>query len=69
LTESIKSTIPELVVDINPIKPRYGSFECKIVGLNDEETLIWSGIKKTPRKEKFPEHSVIIDALLKNLQN
>jgi len=51
---------------INEEKPKRGSFEVTVVLDNGTEANVWSGIKKgPPRKLKFPEPDVIVDAVKK----
>jgi len=46
---------PSIAFSVNKKAPRRGSFEITLVNDNNEEEIIWSGIKRgPPRKEKFP---------------
>uniref|UniRef100_A0A182RR82 Selenoprotein H n=1 Tax=Anopheles funestus TaxID=62324 RepID=A0A182RR82_ANOFN len=59
----------QLVLNENG-KPRRGAFEVSIAkSMDDEKTLVWSGVSKgPPRKEKFPEVKSILDDVLKALK-
>uniref|UniRef100_A0A3B5K0Y1 Selenoprotein H n=1 Tax=Takifugu rubripes TaxID=31033 RepID=A0A3B5K0Y1_TAKRU len=68
--EAVKSALlaahPGLTVVLNPEKPRRNSFE---ITLLDEETSLWTGIKKgPPRKMKFPQPDVVVTALQEALK-
>lgn len=50
----------------NVTKPRRQSFELTLE-INDQQYLVWTGIKITPRKAKFPEPEVLLDEIKKYL--
>uniref|UniRef100_A0A3Q3F136 Selenoprotein H n=1 Tax=Labrus bergylta TaxID=56723 RepID=A0A3Q3F136_9LABR len=59
---------PGLTVVFNPVKPRRNSFEISLLD-GDKETSLWTGIKKgPPRKLKFPQPDVVVDALQEALE-
>lgn len=64
MREAIGEAYPKITVEFNPEKPRRNSFEVTFVDSNGTEVSLWSGIKKgPPRKLKFPEAAVVLDAL------
>ncbi|KAG7275761.1 hypothetical protein CRUP_009864 [Coryphaenoides rupestris] len=61
--QALLAARPDLTVVLNPEKPRRNSFEVTLVE-GEKESLLWTGIKKgPPRKLKFPEPSVVAEAL------
>jgi len=53
---------PSTAFSINKMAPRRGSFEIILVNENDEDKIIWSGIKRgPPRKEKFPSDEEVVE--------
>lgn len=65
LQEALRVEFPNLNYVLNEGKQRRGSFEITLQ-LDDGQLIqVWSGIEKTPRKAKFPEHSEIIKELNK----
>jgi len=67
LIAALKKVFPNIEGVINPTKPRRNSFEITLVTDSGERSLLWSGLKKgPPRREKFPEHKIVIDLLKKS---
>lgn len=64
----LQINFPDFVFEKNNFdkKPRSQSFEITLIK-NDESFPIWSGIKLKPRKEKFPDSSLIIEEINKLL--
>jgi len=66
LTESLGETYPDIQVE--SAIGRSKSFECVLIKEDGTEVLVWSGIKKgPPRKQKFPDPAVIINAIKKEI--
>jgi selT/selW/selH-like putative selenoprotein len=70
---AVKTAISDKFGDVefnfNPMKPRKGAFEIKLVKDGAAETLLWSGLAKgPPRKLKFPETEEILKQVEENLQ-
>ncbi|CAH1232413.1 SELENOH [Branchiostoma lanceolatum] len=62
LAEALRAEFPAVVVET--AVGRSKSFECKVIKDDGTEMLVWTGIKKgPPRKLKFPEPSVVVDAI------
>uniref|UniRef100_A0AAY4BND3 Selenoprotein H n=1 Tax=Denticeps clupeoides TaxID=299321 RepID=A0AAY4BND3_9TELE len=58
---------PLLLVEVNPGKPRRGSFEVTLMD-SGREVCLWSGLKKgPPRKLKFPAPAEMVAELEKAL--
>uniref|UniRef100_A0A8C6S1P8 Selenoprotein H n=1 Tax=Nannospalax galili TaxID=1026970 RepID=A0A8C6S1P8_NANGA len=56
LSQALQLEAPELLVKMNPSKPRRGSFEVTLLRPDGSSAELWTGIKKgPPRKLKFPE--------------
>uniref|UniRef100_A0A8C6GBC2 Selenoprotein H n=1 Tax=Mus spicilegus TaxID=10103 RepID=A0A8C6GBC2_MUSSI len=56
LSQALQLEAPELPVQVNPSKPRRGSFEVTLLRSDNSRVELWTGIKKgPPRKLKFPE--------------
>uniref|UniRef100_A0A8C2QCB0 Selenoprotein H n=1 Tax=Cricetulus griseus TaxID=10029 RepID=A0A8C2QCB0_CRIGR len=54
--QALQLEVPELPVQVNPSKPRRGSFEVTLLRPDNSRAELWTGIKKgPPRKLKFPE--------------
>lgn len=69
LVEALRVEFPSLEYVLNEEKQRRGSFEVTLK-LDDGQLIqVWSGIDKTPRKAKFPQHSEIIKELNKLIVN
>ncbi|KAJ3090019.1 hypothetical protein HK102_004891 [Quaeritorhiza haematococci] len=66
VAKTISEAFPAATVDINPKKPRSKSFEISI-DMKGEEHLVWTGIKKTPRKEKFPDNDTVVELIKSKL--
>lgn len=66
LIDALQPHFPDIEYVKNENKPRRQSFEI-VLQTEDETIEIWTGIKKTPRREKFPDHSMIIEQLKKYL--
>jgi len=65
--DALQKEFPDFDYVKNENKPRRQSFE--IVLETDEKTIqIWSGINRTPRREKFPELSLIVKEINKYLR-
>jgi len=68
LTEALREEFGEVEATMNAKAPRRGTFEIVILKDDDSEVLLWSGHKKgPPRKNKFPDAQVIIDAIKENI--
>uniref|UniRef100_A0A8C4SD22 Selenoprotein H n=1 Tax=Erpetoichthys calabaricus TaxID=27687 RepID=A0A8C4SD22_ERPCA len=64
LQKAIEEAHPSIPVELNPLKPRRNSFEVTFVNAAGTEVNLWSGLKKgPPRKLKFPDTAVVLDAL------
>jgi len=64
--DALQKEFPDFDYVKNENKPRRQSFE--IVFETDGKTIqIWSGINRTPRREKFPEISMIVEEINKHL--
>jgi len=66
LIDALQQYFPDIEFVKNVNKPRRNSFEITLE-LDDKSILLWSGIKLTPRREKFPSSEVIIAELNKHL--
>lgn len=68
LSSTLKSSFPNLNIEINLKPPRRNSFECIFIDHLGKENLIWSGLKKgPPRKLKFPQVDDVLDAVRKQM--
>jgi selenoprotein H len=70
LSSALQAELPNLKINISPLKSPKGSFECFLImdQTKDDKIVLWSGIKRgPPRKLKFPE-SADIEAILANLK-
>jgi len=68
LVEALREELGEVDATMNAKAPRRGTFEVVMIKDDDSEVLLWSGHKKgPPRKTKFPEAQVIIDAIKENM--
>uniref|UniRef100_A0A8C2U417 Selenoprotein H n=1 Tax=Coturnix japonica TaxID=93934 RepID=A0A8C2U417_COTJA len=67
--EALRGAVSALAVEINPRQPRRNSFEVSLVKEDgSSEYGLWSGIGKgPPRKLKFPEPEVVVEALRSSL--
>ncbi|XP_078681692.1 selenoprotein H-like, partial [Branchiostoma floridae x Branchiostoma belcheri] len=66
LAEALRAEFPDVTVET--AVGRRNSFECTVVKDDGKEMLVWTGIKKgPPRKLKFPEPSVVVEAINKDL--
>lgn len=55
-------------MEVNPAKPRRGSFEVTLLRPDGSSVELWTGIKKgPPRKLKFPEPQEVVKALKQHL--
>lgn len=63
---ALKVHLPDMEFVTNVTKPRRNSFEFSLV-IDDQEFLVWTGVKLTPRKAKFPETEVILNEIKKHL--
>jgi len=69
LSEVLRKNFPDLEIEINPNPPRRNSFECTVV-TDGKEISVWSGIKLgPPRKLKFPDADVVVQAMKKALES
>ncbi|GAB1286501.1 Selenoprotein H [Apodemus speciosus] len=68
LSQALQLEAPELPVQVNPSKPRRGSFEVTLLRPDNSRVELWTGIKKgPPRKLKFPEPQEVVEELKKYL--
>ncbi|CAM4573014.1 unnamed protein product [Caretta caretta] len=68
VSQALRRTIANVVVEINPKTPRRNSFEVSLVKEDGRTVELWSGIKKgPPRKLKFPEPEKVADMLKSSL--
>uniref|UniRef100_A0A452R732 Selenoprotein H n=2 Tax=Ursus americanus TaxID=9643 RepID=A0A452R732_URSAM len=68
LSQALRLETPELPVEVNPAKPRRGSFEVTLLRPDGSSVELWTGIKKgPPRKLKFPEPQEVVEELKKHL--
>lgn len=68
LSQALQLEVPELPVQVNPSKPRRGSFEVTLLRPDNSRAELWTGIKKgPPRKLKFPEPQEVVKELKKYL--
>uniref|UniRef100_G1M7T0 Selenoprotein H n=1 Tax=Ailuropoda melanoleuca TaxID=9646 RepID=G1M7T0_AILME len=68
LSQALRQETPELPVEVNPAKPRRGSFEVTLLRPDGSSVELWTGIKKgPPRKLKFPEPQEVVKELKKHL--
>ncbi|NXU49158.1 SELH protein, partial [Turnix velox] len=68
VTEALRGAAPDLPVLINPRTPRRSSFEVSLVRADGSAVELWSGIGKgPPRKLKFPQPQVVVEALKNSL--
>uniref|UniRef100_A0A8C6WDT1 Selenoprotein H n=1 Tax=Nannospalax galili TaxID=1026970 RepID=A0A8C6WDT1_NANGA len=66
--QALQLEAPELLVKMNPSKPRRGSFEVTLLRPDGSSAELWTGIKKgPPRKLKFPEPQEVVKELKKYL--
>ncbi|KAH0508813.1 Selenoprotein H [Microtus ochrogaster] len=66
--QALQLEVPELPVQVNPSKPRRGSFEVTLLRADNSRAELWTGIKKgPPRKLKFPEPQEVVKELKKYL--
>uniref|UniRef100_A0A803XZF8 Selenoprotein H n=1 Tax=Meleagris gallopavo TaxID=9103 RepID=A0A803XZF8_MELGA len=66
--EALRGAVAALAVEINPRQPRRNSFEVSLVKEDGSTVQLWSGIGKgPPRKLKFPEPAVVVEALRNSL--
>uniref|UniRef100_A0A669PMR1 Selenoprotein H n=1 Tax=Phasianus colchicus TaxID=9054 RepID=A0A669PMR1_PHACC len=64
----VSAAVAALAVEINPRQPRRNSFEVSLVKEDGSTVQLWSGIGKgPPRKLKFPEPTVVVEALRSSL--
>ncbi|XP_018425947.1 PREDICTED: selenoprotein H [Nanorana parkeri] len=69
LKSAVLSSFPEMNFEMNPTKPRRGSFEVALHREGAKSVEIWTGIKKgPPRKLKFPDPQEIVSSVEKALQ-
>jgi hypothetical protein len=57
--------------ELNPAgeKPKKGSFEISVLRDDGKEVVVWSGLAKgPPRREKFPDPDVLLEATLRQLK-
>jgi hypothetical protein len=63
ISDAVKKVSSDLVVEVNSKTPRRGSFELTVVNESGKETSLWSGIEKgPPRRLKFPEAEIVVEA-------
>uniref|UniRef100_A0A8C3HU81 Selenoprotein H n=1 Tax=Chrysemys picta bellii TaxID=8478 RepID=A0A8C3HU81_CHRPI len=68
VSQALRRTVANVVVEINPETPRRNSFEVSLVKEDGRTVELWSGIKKgPPRKLKFPEPEKVADMLKSSL--
>ncbi|KAH1172113.1 hypothetical protein KIL84_007731 [Mauremys mutica] len=68
VSQALRRTVANVVVEINPETPRRNSFEVSLVKEDGSTVELWSGIKKgPPRKLKFPEPQKVADVLKSSL--
>lgn len=68
MSQALRRTVANVVVEINPETPRRNSFEVSLVKEDGSTVELWSGIKKgPPRKLKFPEPQKVADMLKSSL--
>ncbi|NWH74950.1 SELH protein, partial [Piaya cayana] len=66
--DALREAAAQLPVEINPRQPRRNSFEVSLVKEDGSSVELWSGIAKgPPRKLKFPQPEVVVEALKSNL--
>ena len=64
----MQGTFPNILVEMNPKKPRRNSFEVVLLKEDGTQVELWSGLKKgPPRKLKFPEPTKVVETLKGNL--
>ncbi|RDD45983.1 Selenoprotein H [Trichoplax sp. H2] len=69
LVKALQTAFPKIESQVNPEKPRRGSFECYLSKEDGDKILLWSGIKLgPPRKLKFPDPDVIVKAAKEAIQ-
>ncbi|NWR60277.1 SELH protein, partial [Bucorvus abyssinicus] len=68
VSEALRGAVAHLPVEINPRQPRRNSFEVSLVKEDGSTVELWSGIGKgPPRKLKFPQLEVVVEALKSSL--
>lgn len=68
LSQALRQEAPGLALQVNPAKPRRGSFEVTLLRADGGRAELWSGIRRgPPRKLKFPEPRDVVAALRKHL--
>ncbi|NXX40606.1 SELH protein, partial [Tricholaema leucomelas] len=68
VSEALRRAVAHLPVEINPRQPRRNSFEVSLVKEDGSTVELWSGIGKgPPRKLKFPQPEVVVEALKSSL--
>ncbi|KAJ7344182.1 hypothetical protein JRQ81_000132 [Phrynocephalus forsythii] len=66
--QALQETFPNILVEMNPKKPRRNSFEVVLLKEDGTQVELWSGLKKgPPRKLKFPEPTKVVETLKGNL--
>jgi len=63
---ALKVHLPDTEFVTNLTKPRRNSFEFTLI-LDEQEFLVWTGVKLTPRKAKFPETDALLEEINKHL--
>ncbi|KAJ3400441.1 hypothetical protein HDV05_001090 [Chytridiales sp. JEL 0842] len=61
--KALSAEFPSVKVELTP-KHRGQSFEVSVVK-NGKTTNVWTGIEKTPRAAKFPDHADVVAAVKK----
>ena len=57
-------------MNVGEAKPRRGAFEIEIHREDGKSSVVWTGLKQgPPRRLKFPEPNVLLNAVKKFLEN
>ncbi|KAJ6652603.1 hypothetical protein lerEdw1_011255 [Lerista edwardsae] len=69
ISQALHQAFSDIVLQINPEKPRRNSFEVVLLKEDGTKVELWSGLKKgPPRKLKFPEPNKVVEMLKGNLE-